>query len=104
MKRLWLIATVVVLGAATSVSGLASQRAGAQPMCREQQAAPEYRKAIAADRLGERELAVDRPRRLAVQVLDRDGHREQRLRALSLIHIRRCRRSHKWRSRGGQYD
>jgi CubicO group peptidase (beta-lactamase class C family) len=51
VKRLWLIATVVVLGAATSVSsGGASQRAAGQPTCREWQAAPEYRKAIAADR------------------------------------------------------
>jgi CubicO group peptidase (beta-lactamase class C family) len=50
MKRLWLIAPVVVLGAATSVSGVASQRAGGQPLCREWRAAPEYRKAIAIDR------------------------------------------------------
>jgi serine beta-lactamase-like protein LACTB, mitochondrial len=51
MKRLWLIAILVVLGAATSVSGLASQRAGGQPMCRERRAAPEYRQVIAKDRV-----------------------------------------------------
>jgi CubicO group peptidase (beta-lactamase class C family) len=50
MKRLCQIAVVLVLVAAASVSGGASRAAGGTPLCRESQAAPEYRKAIATDR------------------------------------------------------
>jgi len=51
MKRLWLIAILVALGAATAVSSGASHGAGRLPLCRERRAAPEYRQVIAKDRV-----------------------------------------------------